>query len=175
MKSILLMYARDTLRADAAVAALLDGLSVEARNENRKSYYKSLAGLAVHAMGGTPYFHGMYRAAAPGAAAALKATERMEMPSGDTLSAAQWNDLKKNAAVADQATVDFIEALSEADLSRPVKIDWFGGKPDAVPLYYLLSAAYTHGVHHRGQISQVLDELGIEHDFSGLDPNSLAT
>ena len=35
MKSILLMYVRDTQRADAAVAALLDGLSVEARNENQ--------------------------------------------------------------------------------------------------------------------------------------------
>jgi uncharacterized damage-inducible protein DinB len=173
MKSILLMYARDTQRADAAVTALLDGLSVEARNENRKSYYKTLSGLAVHALGGTPYFHGMFRAAVPGAAAALKATEGLSMPSGDTLDAAQWRQLKENAAVADQATVDFIAALDEADFSRPVKLDWFGGNPDSVPLYYLLGSAYTHGVHHRGQISQILDEMGIEHDFSGLDPRSL--
>jgi uncharacterized damage-inducible protein DinB len=172
MKSILLMYARDTLRADAAVVALLDGLSVEARNANRGSYYKSLSGLAVHALGGAPYFHGLFLAAFPGAAA-LKATADLSVPSGDTLSAAQWSGLAKAAAAADQATLDFIESLSDADFVRPIKIDWFGGKPDAVPLYYLLSAAYTHGVHHRGQISQVLDEMGIEHDFSGLDLQSL--
>ncbi len=168
MKELLLMFAHDTQRADAAVFALLEGLSVEARNENRKSYYSSLSGLAVHAVGGVPYFHGLFRSAIPGAAAALKATEHLSMPEGETLTAAQWKELAENAAVADQATVDFIAALDEADLARPIKIDWYGGKPDSVPLYFLLSSAYTHGVHHRGQISQILDEMGIDHDFSGL-------
>jgi uncharacterized damage-inducible protein DinB len=27
----------------------------------------------------------------------------------------------------------------------------------------------VHETHHRGQISQLLDEMGIEHDFSGID------
>jgi uncharacterized damage-inducible protein DinB len=26
----------------------------------------------------------------------------------------------------------------------------------------------NHTAHHRGQLSQILDELGIEHDFGGI-------
>jgi len=60
------------------------------------------------------------------------------------------------------------EALSEADLKLPVKLDWYGGNPDSVPLSFLLSQLLVHNTHHRGQISQVLDELKIDNDFSGI-------
>jgi uncharacterized damage-inducible protein DinB len=169
MKDLMLMYARYTQRANASVITLLDGLSEEARNENRKSYYKSLSGLASHTFGAVPFFHGVLRTALPAASSALKATEDLKAPKGDCLGPDQWSELKKIAAVADQATVDFIAALDESDLVCPIKIPWFGGKPDAVPLHYLLSTTIMHGVHHRGQISQILDEMGIEHNFSNLD------
>jgi uncharacterized damage-inducible protein DinB len=169
MKDLMLMYARYTQRANASVITLLDGLSEEARNENRKSYYKSLSGLASHAFGAVPFFHGVLRTALPAASPALKATEDLKAPKGDSLSAEQWSELKKTAAVADQATVDFIAGLTESDFLQPVKIDWFRGKPEAVPLHYLLSTIITHGIHHRGQISQILDEMGVENNFSMLD------
>ncbi len=53
-------------------------------------------------------------------------------------------------------------------------VEWFGGKPATVPLHYLLSTAWTHGVHHRGQISQILDEMGVDNNFSGIDVGLLA-
>ncbi len=169
MKNMLLMFAKYTQKADASVIDLLDSLSEEARNEDRKSYFKSLSGLACHVFGGLPYFHDLFRTAVPAAVRALKATEGLKAPESDRLNAAQWSELKKAAAAGDQATIDFINALAESDFIHPIKIDWFNGKPDAVPLHYLLNASFTHGIHHRGQISQILDEMGIEHDFAGLD------
>jgi uncharacterized damage-inducible protein DinB len=167
MKEVLLMYARYTQRANASVIALLDGLSVEERNVDRKSYYKSLSGLATHTFGVAVYFHSMFRAAAP--AKALGATEGLSCPEGDRLDAAQWAELKRVCAIADKATIDFIETASEAQLATPIKLDWYGGKPDSVPLCFLLHQLYVHGTHHRGQISQILDSMGVEHDFSGID------
>ncbi len=169
MKDLLLMYAKYTQRADASVIALLDGLSEEARNESRKSYYKTLSGLAGHIFGALPFFHGVLRTAVPAASSALKATEGLKAPRGDSLDADQWAELKKVATIVDQATVDFIANLNESDFVLPVKVKWFGGNPDSVPLHYLLSTVVTHGIHHRGQISQILDEMGIEHNFSNLD------
>jgi uncharacterized damage-inducible protein DinB len=175
MKDLLLMYAKYTQRANASVITLLDGLSEEARNENRKSYYKSLSGLASHFFGAVPFFHGLLRTAVPPVSSALKATEGLKVPRGDSLSADQWSELKKIVTITDQATVDFIAGLAESDFVHPVKVEWFRGKPDAVPVHYLLSTIVTHGIHHRGQISQILDEMGIEHNFSGIDVGFLPT
>jgi uncharacterized damage-inducible protein DinB len=172
MKDVLLMYARYSQRADASVFALLNGLSILDLNEDRGSYYKSLSGLACHLVGGTTYFHGMFRSALQSsstAAEALKATEDLACPEADELTEEQWADLRSCSAIADQTTVDFVRVASVAELSASVKLDWYGGDPDAVPLTFLLHNVYVHGIHHRGQISQMLDSMGIEHDFSGID------
>ncbi|MEW6184362.1 MAG: DinB family protein [Thermodesulfobacteriota bacterium] len=169
MKDLLLMYAKYTQRANASVITLLDGLSEEARNENRKSYYKTLSGLAGHTFGACAFFHGLLRKALPQISSALKATEGLRVPRGDIFSSDQWSELKKAVTLIDQTTVDFVAALTESDLNLPIKIEWFKGNPDAVPLHYLLSTIVIHATHHRGQMSQILDEMGIEHNFSSLD------
>ena len=69
---------------------------------------------------------------------------------------------------ANQAVVDFITALSEPDFSLPVNLDWYPDRK-SVPLHFILNQLFVHGVHHRGQISQLLDELKVEHDFSSID------
>jgi len=176
MKDILLMYARYNQRANASVFSLLNELPLQDLNEDRGSFYKSLAGLACHTIGGAFYFHGLLRGAVKeGSIAldALKATEGIECPEAPELGEEEWAELKRVAAIADQTTVDFVRVASAGELSAPVKLDWYGGKPDAVPVYFLLHNAYVHGIHHRGQISQVLDSMGIEHDFSGLDAEYL--
>jgi uncharacterized damage-inducible protein DinB len=169
MKDLLLMYAKYTQRANASVITLLDGLSEAARNENRKSYYKTLSGLAGHTFGACAFFQGLLRKTLPEISSALKATEGLKVPRGETFTDEQWSELKKAVTVIDQAIVDFIAGLAESDLTLPVKIEWFKGNPEAVPLHYLLSTIVIHATHHRGQISQILDEMGIEHNFSGLD------
>jgi len=169
MKEVLLMYARYTQRADASVMELLDKLTVKARNEDRKSYYKSLSGLASHVAGGALYMQGLMRASQRAAAKALKATEKLKLAEGAKLTGAQWEELKAAWAKADQATVDLVNALSDTELALPVKLDWYGGNPGTVPLCFILHNIYVHGTHHRGQISQILDSMGVEHDFSGLD------
>lgn len=175
MKEVLLMYARYTKRANASVFALLDGLSEEAMNEDRKSYYGSLASLAAHIVGATLYFQSMFRASCPAASDALKATEGLKTPPDSHVTPDEWRRLKSIATAADQATIDLVEALGEEDLSCPVKLDWYEGKPDTVPLCFLAHQLFTHGTHHRGQMSQVLDELGVKHDFSGIDLEFLPT
>jgi uncharacterized damage-inducible protein DinB len=169
MKEILLMYAKYTQRANASVMTALDGLPLEAINESRKGYRKSLAALASHAFGCALYFHGVFRAALPAAKAALKATEGLGFPEREKLTADEWSAMKKACAIADQATVDLVQALSEEELAHPIETKWYGGKPPAVPLCFFLHQVYVHGVHHRGQISQILDEMGVENDYSGID------
>jgi uncharacterized damage-inducible protein DinB len=171
MRETLLMYARDAERADKAVAGLFEGLSLEARNADRGAHYGGLHGLFGHVLGGTLYFHSLFRASYPGALAASERIAGLSEPEGAAanLDSAGWERLKAGIAQADAASVELVKALGDEGLSRPVKLDWYGGNPESVPFHFLFNQMIVHGIHHRGQISQILDEMKVEHDFSGID------
>jgi uncharacterized damage-inducible protein DinB len=166
---LLVMYAKYNKAANNAVYELLDKLSNEQREETRGSYYGSLSALARHVLGATVYFQGMFKEAVPQNAAARQALAslasvqaRFEGP----VTAEQWKALRAAFTIADDALVNFTSALNDADLDAPVK--WFSGNPPTVPLHFMLSQLAMHNTHHRGQISQILDEMKIDHDFSGI-------
>jgi uncharacterized damage-inducible protein DinB len=173
MKKLLLMHALYTQQANKKVFDLLDAITPEERNKDRKSYFKSLTGLALHNIGSILFFHGLMRPVLP-ENKALDGTVDLRMPDGENLDAGGWTQLKEVARQADQATVDFVKSLSEDDLHKQLPIEWFGGNPATVPVHYLLNIAVVHGVHHRGQISQILDTMGIDNDFSGIDVGLLS-
>lgn len=53
----------------------------------------------------------------------------------------------------------FGEALAYADSH---------GNPRRYVFRQILDHVFNHQTHHRGQVSQILDELGVEHDFSNI-------
>jgi uncharacterized damage-inducible protein DinB len=98
----------------------------------------------------------------------LKDLQGIEPPKGP-LSEAQWKQLAIDFETADKAHVDIARALTNAELQNPVKVPWHKGDPESAPLFFMLNQVTIHGTHHRGQISQVLDTMGIENDYSGMD------
>ncbi|MDR0568971.1 MAG: DUF664 domain-containing protein [Spirochaetaceae bacterium] len=168
MKNIFLTYAKYCKDADHAVLHLLNGLSNEDREKERGSYYKSLSGLARHLLNGTLYFQSLFKPALtdnPQAVKALEPLEGITVPQ-ETLTQAQWTALVPVFETADNTVIALVSSLTEEDFKVPVRVPWYNGKPDAVPVSFLLQSLVIHGAHHRGQISQVLDELKIEHNFS---------
>jgi uncharacterized damage-inducible protein DinB len=132
--------------------------------------------LARHIFGGELYFFSLFIPALPAkskARKALEAAKGMSVPN-KKLSAAGWAALTQQFAAADAALVSFADSLEESDPGLPVKIEWYGGQPDAVPLCFLFNQLVMHTVHHQGQISQILDELKIENDFSAIDVKLLS-
>ena len=165
-----LMYAKYNQAGNKAVYAILDKMPQDEREKDRGSYYGSFSGLIRHVIGGTQFFLGMFKASLGGNAAALKAIDSLPpMPPEGVLSEAQWKELGGILGAVDAAYVAMTKALSDADLLLPVKIDWYGGNPAEVPLFFMLSQLVAHNTHHRGQISQILDSLKIDNDFSGID------
>jgi uncharacterized damage-inducible protein DinB len=171
MKEIFLSFARYNEEANKTIAGILDKLTNDDREKSRKSYYGSLSGLFMHNTGGTVYFLSLFGAAVPGNAEAQKALAplaKVEELKGK-LDEAGWKKALSNAKIVDKALVGFIEALKDKDFEAPVKIDWYGGKPAEVPLRFMLQQHVAHNIHHRGQISQVLDSLKIDNDYSGIN------
>jgi uncharacterized damage-inducible protein DinB len=169
MKDVLLIQAKYMQEADREVYALLDALSNEQREAERGSYYGSLSGLARHILGGTVFFHGLFKSALGDVPAAKVLSYPSVAIPKDTLTADQWKGLRDAFETADSATVAFIAALGDGELAAPVRVDWYGGNPASVPLYFMFTNLAAHGTHHRGQISQILDEMKIDNDYSGIN------
>jgi uncharacterized damage-inducible protein DinB len=170
MGNVFNTFAKYNQEANKKVLDLLDKLSNEEREKERGSFYHSLSGLIRHVGGGTLFFSGLFRGALGSAPAvkALGALDKISFPK-DSLSEAQWKQAAADLQALDQALVDFTAALSEADLAAPVKLDWYGGNPADVPLSFMFYQLTAHNTHHRGQISQILDELKIDNDYSGIN------
>jgi len=170
-----LMYARYNQAGNGKIYAILSGMPSEEREKDRGSYYGSLSGLLRHVIGGTLYFLDMFRAPLAGNAAASGAVAALPaMPPEEPLNDSQWEELGRALEKADAAYAALAEALGPADLPLPVKTGWYSGNPAEVPLSFMLSQLVVHNVHHRGQISQVLDSLKIDNDYSGIDIAFLA-
>jgi uncharacterized damage-inducible protein DinB len=164
-------YAKYNGSANEAVFSILDKLSNEEREQDRGSYYKSLSGLVRHVLGGTKYFLATCGTSVPNNDAAQKALAPLagvSIPEGE-LTADAWKSLGPAFKIADAAYTAFVSALGEKDLDAPVKIEWYGGNPASVPLFFMLQQITAHNTHHRGQISQILDSLKIDNDYSGIE------
>ena len=169
MKGII-MYAKYNQAGNRTIYDILSKMSNDDREKDRGSFYKSLSGLFCHILGGTSYFLGMYKEALKNNGSAQKALASLEgvtVPEG-ALNDAQWKELKTALDTIDAAYVHMAEALSEADMAQPVKVDWYGGNPPDIPLAVMLHQLAVHNTHHRGQISQILDSLKIDNDYSGI-------
>jgi len=170
------IYAKYNQAGNNSIFGLLDKMSNDEREKDRGSFYGSLSGLFRHIIGGTRFFLGLYKASLSGNAAAIKAISGVEslpkLPEG-ALSAAQWKELESVINTVDTAYIGMAEALSDSDLNLPVKVEWYGGNPASVPLSFMLSQLVVHNTHHRGQISQILDSLKIDNDYSGINVSFL--
>jgi uncharacterized damage-inducible protein DinB len=172
MKELFVINALYNQAADKAFLSILNGLSNDEREQDRGSYYKSLSGLAAHILGGTAHMLTMFKDATAqndAASKALAVLQAITPPPQGSLSEAQWTQLAAGIETADAAYIDFVKALTEEDLKSPVKVAWYRGNPDSVPLFFMLNQITTHGTHHRGQISQILDALKIDNNYSGMN------
>ena len=172
------MYASYNEASNRTIFALLEKMSNEEREKDRGSYYGSLSLLFRHILGAIQFFLGMYKTALKGNPEALKAISAIEnlpkLPEG-ALSEEQWKELESTANAVNAAYINMALALKESDLSLPVEVAWYGGNPASVPLSFMLSQLVVHNTHHRGQISQILDSLKIENDYSGINVSLLQT
>jgi uncharacterized damage-inducible protein DinB len=171
MKENVLIIAKYNDETNKTIAGILNKLSNEEREKNRKSYYGSLSGLFRHILGASCFFLSLFKEAVKDNAGAVKALEslgKIEHFEGK-LTEDQWKKVVSFSKIVDKVYIDFVGALNEKDFDAPVKIDWYKGKPPSLPLRFMLQQHTVHNVHHRGQISQILDSLKIENDFSGIN------
>lgn len=89
-------------------------------------------------------------------------------PAAGELFIADFAALRKRREEVDSLLREYVDELDDSDLATEiVETGSEGASRRWIPAFSLLHLM-NHATHHRGQISQVLDEAGIEHDFSGI-------
>jgi len=93
------------------------------------------------------------------------------LPDGHTWTRIEFRtleELSQERKVVDSLLGDFV---AEADTGRFGDILAYSdshGTPHRYVFRDVLNHVFNHQTHHRGQVSQILDELGVEHDFSNM-------
>jgi uncharacterized damage-inducible protein DinB len=153
------ILARYNHEANVNMAAVLGKLPAAELERDRKSYYKSLLGLYSHIAGGEIFTLKNIRAALPGKAALAVSVLDTEMQPGKP-AFADFASCKAALDALDAALIGLSDSLSEEELA--VVADVHGRKQSVAKS---LASAIVHAAHHRGEVAQILDEMGVENDF----------
>ncbi len=79
-----------------------------------------------------------------------------------------FEEFRRERAVVDAIFEDWV-ALADTDrFGEVLAYSDSHGSPRRYYMHEALDHVFNHQTHHRGQVSQILDELGIEHDYSNL-------
>jgi uncharacterized damage-inducible protein DinB len=68
----------------------------------------------------------------------------------------------------DEVMIQFVNELDEAKLNSVIKYKNYKGEDQEQELWKPLLHWFNHHTHHRGQISVLLDMVGVDHDYSSL-------
>jgi uncharacterized damage-inducible protein DinB len=153
-------------KANSAVSNILDKMADADRKKDRRAFVQSLHGLLDHIAEGEIYFQKQLQSHFRESKALQHDFIAVETQY-NKINFREWPELKEAIMVLDQAFLSLIKEMEEQEIDKIISVDSFEGKKDTSIGLFLLQAQ-NHATHHRGQISQILDELGIQNDYSGI-------
>ena len=166
MKDYLLLLTKYNQNANLEVIRILDGLSEDERSMDRKSFVGSLHGILDHLVEGALYFQKQIWSSFPQLKSLSHKYSEFETVYG-SINFPSYSELITVLKICDQAFVRMFEVLSAEEMERDVTVKAFHG--DSVQTVYFIMLQYiNHCTHHRGQISQILDEMNVDNDYSGI-------
>jgi uncharacterized damage-inducible protein DinB len=163
--SLLSRYNRE---ANVKLFAILAALPAGEFSAARGSYFDSIGGILSHTISGDinwmRRFRELFGNQGPLAHARLQ-------PAGhawinfefDTL-----EELARERVVVDGLLTEFVANADTTRFGEVLAYSDSSGTPRRYVFRDALAHLFNHQTHHRGQVSQILDELGVENDYSNI-------
>jgi len=160
------LFARYNLATNEKIGNLLLGLEPAAYAQPRNTHFKSVQGLHLHMISTSKFLQSMIRNNSEGKYFVSPITEEAFEVKPQTL-----EEASALLSAYDTNLVDFADVLDEKDVTHPkTKRTMRSGKTFLISLSDIMTQYIVHTAHHRGQLSQILDELGVEHDIGSVFP-----
>jgi uncharacterized damage-inducible protein DinB len=167
MKDCLIAMAKYNRQANRAMCGIMKGADREKIAKDCGTFYHTaIAGLGHIASAEAIW---LKRFASFGAYASLESGDTIA-PDMDAIRARLAGGVDGSSALLDELDallIDYIEELSEEELMKTVRYKNMKGDVFEKPNYQTILHVLTHSVHHRGEVSAMLDIQGIKNDYSG--------
>ena len=163
MINILRLYARYNKDTNNEIIKLLSNLSEDELKRERNTYYKSIYNLFNHLVIAEWYcLNAMLYISGRDYSADRETIKRIEASFGESYTIMQE---------LDERLICFINGVTEEELKLEKKnLKIYNGRIVDISVWEFITQHITHQLHHKGQLSQVLDELKIEHEFGNIFP-----
>jgi uncharacterized damage-inducible protein DinB len=169
MKKIFQAFAKYNESVDQSIAELLKPLKRELIMMKTKAYYPSIFETAVHIFIADVNWLRRYRDT-------FKDNKALNNCKLLSLEQKSWRDevesdltkLFQYRKQLDDVVIQFLDELDESKLDTVIRYKNYKGEDVAKEAWKTLLHWFNHQTHHRGQISVLLDMVGVDHDFSGM-------
>ena len=134
---------------------------------DRGAFFKSVLGTFNHILVGDIIWLNRFNTH-PAHKPALAYLDRLDRPESlDTLLFDDLADLKIEREKIDAVIIDWINGMSESDIEGCLEYEDMAGRLHRKPIESLISHLFLHQVHHRGQVTTLLSQSGV--DFGETD------
>ncbi|MEN8251048.1 MAG: DinB family protein [Bacteroidota bacterium] len=135
--------------------------------EDKGAFFKSVLGTLNHVMVGDIVWLKRF-AGHPSSRESLSYICELEKPrSLDATLFIDFGELKAEREIIDRIIVNWIKQLSDSDVNECISYSSMAGKSFSKPFVSLINHLFLHQVHHRGQVTTLLSQFGV--DFGETD------
>jgi uncharacterized damage-inducible protein DinB len=166
MKEILDLFARYNQTTNKDMYEILAGIEdPDLLSKDTGAYHKSIIGFLNHMLGSTVMGAKRVIGGFPDVLGDLDGS----LPEISYDNPIETLDALRDAqAQADGVMVDIVSRLTNEQCGETVTFTNWRGEEDQKVVYQLLLHTFNHETHHRGGIAVILDQFGVENDYSGL-------
>ena len=162
------LFARYNQHADQQLFQVLDQHDPEAILRPEGSYFTSILGLLNHTLLAGLNWLVRFRDGGIAAPALNDPVLEFEHPGWSNNLYEEYVPTRDRQLLLDKVFLQLTNDWDEQTRAQPFSFVTSRGEKHRMRAGEVLLHVFNHATHHRGQISQILDRQGVEHDFSNL-------
>ncbi len=168
MKDIYVLLAEYNAYVNGVLYGLLEKVPPDLVTRDAGSYYGSILGLLNHVLRSDLGRLSRFRTGLQGFRSLATAAIDFDPAAAPKQLYDNLPDLWKRRKQVDDVFKAFAAELTDDALRREVTSTNQKGEQESFAVWEILLHLFNHQTHHRGQVSQILDAAGVQHDFSNI-------
>ena len=156
-------FARYNSRFNEQVFDVIEGISDQERRKHRGAFFGSIYNTLNHILLADRIWLARFRNS--GVGVGLEGASLIDVVAGVTLKTelfSEWADLRRERRATDAVIEGWVAGLSSDNLAGPLRYTNFAGLPREHAAWIALSHLFNHQTHHRGQVTTLVSQAGLD-------------